>query len=293
MTISPSPIRILVLIITVPSSPRRAVQESYITRHLPLPGISLDYRYLGASPDNDTSRHYLAYPRSILATIQSIGGRLGRHTKDLISKDFFALALHAESCADWMVRITDDTVINFDRLPHYLRDLTHFCDPFADVVLRANCIDMYGTVYPQGGSGILFSRAASAKLAPRLVEMLSWYKRAEDIAFGRFLAAVGIGMAQVQDLAFIGLGWSSVAEFENARRAKKEPCGNRTVGRLRDVVFYHALNWRAETGEAIRIGQLVYNEDPRVMLYIGNSWPRMCVRDGGGSNATWGEPART
>jgi uncharacterized ferritin-like protein (DUF455 family) len=60
---------------------------------------------------------------------------------DLAMKDVFAFNSHAEeSTAHWMIRATDDMVINFALLLDYLRSLYRQYNPARDVVIHIHLI---------------------------------------------------------------------------------------------------------------------------------------------------------
>jgi hypothetical protein len=265
------------MIITCPRSKRRAVQQAYIEAHLPLPWLDFDYQYIGATPYNDSEQHFLAYPPGLSERVVATWRWLGQVNQDITCKDFFAFAFHVESRVNWMLRITDDTVINFQRLPDYVRALDRQYDATVDQVVRSNCLNFYGTRYPQGGSGALFSLAASTKLAPGLEEMIGGWREAEDISLGTYIDNKGIPMTDTADPAFIGLGWTSSEEFMVAWQNVSAPCPVQTLGRLRDVVFYHAQGWRPETGDAQKITTLVYNAAPNVLYYLRGARPQICT----------------
>jgi hypothetical protein len=64
----------------------------------------------------------------------------------------------------WIYRGFDDALIKFDILLDYIRELERRYDPLEDVVVRGDCI-VNGPIYPSGGPGSIFSRAAVQKLA--------------------------------------------------------------------------------------------------------------------------------
>jgi hypothetical protein len=55
----------LAMVLSAPSSTRRALHEAHIRSHLPLRGGRFAWYYVGASGENDTERHSLAPPAAL------------------------------------------------------------------------------------------------------------------------------------------------------------------------------------------------------------------------------------
>jgi hypothetical protein len=272
------------MIITLPSSQRRPLIESHWRANLPIPGLDFDYRWIGASPTNNTAFRHLTPPDNFRDDVRRHcgGACYNDGSFDLTVKDNFAFNYHAEeSDADWMIRATDDLMINFDRLADYMHNLSSQYNPQKEIVIRSNCVDFYGVLYPQGGSGAIFSRAASQKLARGHRRMTSLWREAEDITLGNYINANAMPMFTTADPAFLGLGWRSTEELAERiavqnetcppPRIKDERCVRPFVTPLRDVVFYHGP-W-AE----FNVAKMVFAMNRTVMWYTGNNWRvRLC-----------------
>jgi hypothetical protein len=207
----------------------------------------------------------------------------------MTTRDFFALHYHVrESTADWMVRVTDDTMVNFRAIASYIRNLSLRYRTDVDIVVRGNCVSYYSFLYPQGGSGILFSRAASRHLMNGYETILVTFQHSEDIAFGWYLIEKGLKLTDIVDPHFMGLGWNSLTWFRNdlgnAERGCPEidlerfDCVKKFVEPLNNVVFFHHQGGRPRNVDALRVSKKVFNVNRSVMWYSGeNSWPRLCI----------------
>jgi hypothetical protein len=288
---------LLYLVLADPTSTRLPSLDSLFRAHLPVPGLRIDYRYLDASDANNTDHHHLAIDPQFRALVDASCGLACSQPRDLamIARDFFAMRFHAlESDCAWMVRVTDDTMLNFDIIAAYIDGLNREFDPLVDSVVRADCVAYYSDLYPQGGSGVLFSRAASRMLMDDFARLHILFAQAEDIAFGAFLTAKGVNMREMADPHFLGLGWKTTEVLEEDLAAAQIGCppvdNNRTdcgmvfVAPLRDVVFYHHQGGRAMNVDAIAVSRAVFNISRNVMWYArGDSWPRLCIhREGNG-----------
>jgi hypothetical protein len=261
-------------------------------RHLPLPGIAFDYRWLGASRWNDSERHFLNPPRDFVAEFHRLCGT-GCHDDlniDIATKDCFAFNYHAEeSDADWMIRATDDMVINFDLFPEYIRDLQMRYDPKKDVVVRGDCIHFNEWIYPQGGSGALFSRAASTLLARDHALMIGRWIESEDISLGVYMQAKGVNVSLMADAHFLGLGWKNLDHFDEVVSGTRERCPvpepERTdcqrvfVSPLMDTVFYHAETDENGMDGHFQVTQRLFKANKTIMWYPGDNWafPNLCL----------------
>jgi hypothetical protein len=205
-------------------------------------------------------------------------------------KDVFAFNYHAEeSNASWMIRATDDMVINFDLLPEYLRDLQNRYDPNTDVVIRSHCLQFNDKLYPQGGSGAIFSRAASVLLSRDTQGMIANWIESEDITLGNYIEKKGIEMVSTIDPHFLGLGWGTVEAFEQRIQTVSDVCEppdpTRTdcvrcfVAPLREVVFYHSEGSGSGMDIHHEVSRRVFNAHHSIMWYPGDRWaaPELCL----------------
>lgn len=61
----------------------------------------------------------------------------------------------------WFLRLCDDTFVNLKAFDQFYAELTKGVDPYKDRIIQGYCLSKYKDhIYIQGGSGIIFSRAA-------------------------------------------------------------------------------------------------------------------------------------
>jgi hypothetical protein len=276
---------------TVPLSQRLNQSESYLLQHLPLEGIDFDYRWIGASPHNNTKLHYLTPPRNLSDEIHNEckGGCHNERNIDLAIKDIFSLNYHAEeSNADWMFRTTEDMIINFNQFPLYLSELQRNYNPQKDVVIRSNCLEFSGTLYPQGGTGVLFSKAASIRLARNHHKMIQFWRESEDITLVVFFQQFGLQMIDTDDPHFLGLGWDSIQAFQEkvSRTTQKCPqsvrvsnCRRHFNAFLDEVVFYHTETREKDMINLFKVAERVFKMNRSILWYSGDDWgrPEFCI----------------
>jgi hypothetical protein len=271
-------------------SPRIPYLERYITESFIDPRLDFEYYFVNYTHENVPELHSL-YPPDEYRRMMKRAKTWHHPSKDVAAKFFFAIAYFLEnSMARWMFRGTDDTVINFDRLPSYLDKLEERFNPETDFVFRGNCVT-YKVRYPQGGSGYLLSRQAARALRPH-----GWYffrkmRIEEDMTFGRFLLYFGMEMYNVTDEAFSGhyFGNESIGIVDSRRYEELELCpdpeafakvGCRPyVAPVREIVFYH--EWFGSGVQAFKHARSLFSSDPRVHWWIppNTAWPRMCRVD--------------
>ena len=67
--------------------------------------------------------------------------------------------------APWFLRLCDDTFVNLKAFDQFYAELTKGVDPYEDRIIQGYCLSKYKDhIYIQGGSGIIFSRAAVCHL---------------------------------------------------------------------------------------------------------------------------------
>jgi hypothetical protein len=205
--------------------------------------------------------------------------------------DFFSLSffLH-ERTHRWFFRGTDDTIMNFRRLPSYLQELESAFDPLKDRILRGDCVIYNNSpVYIQGGAGWLCSRAAARLIFGHLRTFLAMWSVAEDTTFGPFLDVIGIGVRNSCSGAFMGHGPAAMlVAVSGAMRPNTVTCPPRNrsnvpiprpLERLRDLFVFHKKdNVGKKLQITIRRAESVFNADPRVRWFTqDNFWPKACV----------------
>jgi hypothetical protein len=208
----------------------------------------------------------------------------------MTAMDFFALNFYlTERKNEWFYRGTDDTVFNFRRLPSYLSELESRFDPSVDRVVRGDCVVFnHSPVYLQGGSGYLFSRTAAQMIYRKFDVFMGMWAKAEDATFGPFLDAIGIGVRNCCDPAFMGHGPAKMATSVLERGLTVCPPRNLSrlpipwfLGRLRDVLVYHKKDHpKKSINIPIKRARLVFHADERIRWYTeDNFWPKSCFDD--------------
>jgi hypothetical protein len=144
-------------------------------------------------------------------------------------------------------------MINFDRLSAYMGEIEKGHDALTEFVIRGECI-VNGPLYPQGGSGVLFSRHAVERLIPlSRYSIWGFWEDCPDKRLGRLTAVLGIDGGECASSAFLGslLDLRTIARIDARDFAALSPCPReRTrVGRCKSLVspvnryvFFHLGN---------------------------------------------------
>jgi hypothetical protein len=257
----------------------------------PAAAAMFEYAYVNYTGANDTDAGSLVPHPSWIEAVRARRADLGRKSLQMTAMDFFALAFFlGERAQPWFFRGTDDTMLNFRRLPSFIAELEARFDPATDPVVRGDCV-VYNRspVYLQGGAGFLASRAAAALMARGLDRFLAAWTTAEDTTFGPFLDAIGIGVYNCCSGAFMGHGPASMdvrAELDPAQYART--CPVRDMGRrpvpwhlapLRDLLVYHKKdNPGRKLQVAVKRADMIFNAHQSLRWYsYDNFWPRACT----------------
>jgi hypothetical protein len=168
-------------------------------------------------------------------------------------------------------------VVNFDVFPDYIRELQRRYDPKKDVVVRGHCVRYGAVMYPQGGSGAIFSRAASALLARDHELMVSRWAESEDITLGVYMRTKGISVPLTADPHFLGIGWRNVDRFNKVVNRPEQGCpvpqSNRTdcerifVSPLRKIVFYHSATNEEGMDGHFQVAKRLFRANKSIMWY--------------------------
>jgi hypothetical protein len=182
------------------------------------------------------------------------------HPKDtswhsLCCKVCHASELFARSKAAWLLRICDDCVINPASFPLFLRELDDFANPLLVRVIQGHCIgkEIHRYVYPQGGSGIVFSRFAVLEITSNLTAFLQVCVRIhnDDRGIGVWMLGHGVSAWNATNRWFVGhafLGTQQRAADIPSLIPKLKPCPERPItgrgirpyyNRVRDIAFWH------------------------------------------------------
>jgi hypothetical protein len=163
--------------------------------------------------------------------------------------------------------------LSADEIQVIVTNLSRLDKTETDAVVRGHCVDFYDTLYSQGGTGTIFSRAASARLAHGHREMIGMWKEAEDISLGAYMKAKGIQLPDTADPHFLGLGWTNVEKLNDALAeiahcplvdVNARDCRMNFVAPVREIVFYHAQGGRPGNIDALQVSQRLFNMTPSV-----------------------------
>jgi hypothetical protein len=221
-----------------------------VTTRFP-PGVTFPYTFVGLFDENTTSPPNLAIPRDYV-NWSNYAPELERWPIRTAAGQFYAFeyALR-ETNARWIGRLFSDTVINFDRLLPYMRELDRRYDPLTDVVLRGDCVAP-GFPYLQGGSGYILSRRALEVLVPYArYSIWGFWEDHDDQRLGHVMGRLRIHAYPCGSSAFIGIrvrdeDWERITQGNWAgmitcpmQMVMGKPCP-RFVAPVSQIVFHHA-----------------------------------------------------
>jgi hypothetical protein len=139
------PVSLAIFFLTDLDFPRVPGLDSYMLSGIGSPGCSFRHYFVNYSLVDQSNPPSLAVPLE-----------LSDKYVQLIAKLFFSVRffLIQSSCA-WFLHATDGTIINFRKLGAFMQDLQSSCNPYRDVRILGDCIQVRENAYLQGGSGSL------------------------------------------------------------------------------------------------------------------------------------------
>jgi hypothetical protein len=196
--------------------------------------------------------------------------------------------------AHWIIRLADDTLVNFASLGKMISSLNSQHNPLREAVFKAHCLDVYLNApkygyfsFPQGGSGFVVSRYA-CKLAlddhiSILRHVISW----DDYSIGYYLHKRGFPSFEMGNGYFIGripehssidkLLTGNMTTCQNVR-AYARHCGKH-ISPLRDLVIFHLNPFRGMK-YLMSLGERLFHADSRVFWWNGpHGSPRFCIHE--------------
>jgi hypothetical protein len=169
--------------------------------------------------------------------------------KDLTIADHFWY----NTTSDWCLRFTDDTFMYKPALPIFLNELAKLGDPRKKSIVLGNCVNHpHVRWYLQGGSGVLFSRAAIGDFLKIAEEWALSVAGPEDWHMTKALEKMGLKDDECNSRFFSGhfirwalwgrWNWSNPSHFGLCPRqiGKQTYCDNKIVP-YHEVLFHHAL----------------------------------------------------
>jgi hypothetical protein len=231
--------------------------------------------------------------------------------RDLIIKYFVSLhyAVHNTS-ARWVVRIADDTLVNFRKLGTYIDELEARHDPLTEFVLKGHCCNRPTYCYPQGGAGVLMSRFAAETALPHQVSFMQQMTLYDDLAWGKYATEHGVPCRATSDGHFLGHSMdmkliSSLANgqipsmprcseviFQKVIDDSLDLCG-RGLSPLNDLVFLHRYPTDSYAN-IVWVGNITFNARPEVFWWSNAaSCAELCYQDNSsmlGRSSYWDKP---
>jgi hypothetical protein len=216
------------------------------------PNVVFNYAFLGLLDKNTTNPSNLAMPENYInwSSHSYVTGILS-----IRCSAYFAWILtYVLKCttARWIWRGDDDSLINFEYLPQYARQLNSMYDPLRDVVVKGDCIEN-GPKYPQGGAGVLLSRRAVELLEPwGYYSVWGFFEDVPDKRQGVILEKILSDVGVLSSTAFLGCSLSEreIWMVQHQNFSDLEPCPDvpaQQAGRgcrqmaapTRQIVFFH------------------------------------------------------
>jgi hypothetical protein len=205
----------------------------------------------------------------------------------LAAKFFFSLRFFLlNTTARWFYRAIDDSIINFEKLGTFLQNLERKKNPLQDWVFLGNCVRNDPWAFPQGGSGVLISRAAVRVLEPLCRQFIGTMMQPEDVAFQPFLESLNVSMWSITSPNFCGhrfedddLGkmrrgaWQELKDCPPKEGRSGEKC-RPFLSPISDIVFYH--EWMGEFFSIFDNAKAVFATDRRVTWYTNEMHLRVC-----------------
>ena len=231
--------------------------------------------------------------------MKSISGEIPYHfvndpddisTHKLISKLFAALKYFLEhSNAGWFLRICEDTVINLDTFPLFLKELNENFNPYQDFVIQGACLGKINTTYLQGGSGFVFSRRA----AYQIYQDYSWFRmmtninKADDRLLGYYLSKIGVPPANFTSRWFLGHSFwkqesalkavTNVSNIEKCTVPVSRKGCRKFLTKVKDITFWHD---RVPFDEFVLQHEKIRAATPdNLYFYVPINKPVLCLGD--------------
>jgi hypothetical protein len=179
--------------------------------------------------------------------------------KDLIIADHFWY----NTTSDWCLRFTDDTFMYQPALHGFLEELAKMGDPKKIPIVLGNCLNHPNIGwYLQGGSGLLFSRAAIGKFLQIGEKWVLAHDMPEDWHLTSALRQMGLNDTQCNSRFFSGhfLRWALWGRWKwndpqyfgpCPRKAPRQRYCNNQIVPYHEVLFHHALKDLILSGNGI------------------------------------------
>jgi hypothetical protein len=284
--------KVFAVFLTVRDCHRIKFLDAYIQESVGNTSKMFDYAFVNYTEANQSHPLSITPPTHWVDKVNSLRPGLDQKSREMIAMDFFALNYFLEyRQEDWFYRGTDDTIINFRRLPSFLSDLHHRFNAQIDPVVRGDCV-IYNenNLYLQGGTGFLCSRRAAELMSTHLDLFLRVWVIAEDTTFGPFLNALGIGIARACSGAFMGHGHQLFPSLQVVQPVNfTRRCPPRDMERVppyhlepvRDLLVYHKKDTSgSDLRPAISRVDILFRAHESVRWYTADDfWPLLCTQE--------------
>jgi hypothetical protein len=243
--------------------------------------IVIDVRYLGWRPLESKSSwlltHYVDVPPS--------EGDVSLH--HLCTKFHVAMRLFLATRASWLLRICDDCVVNSETFDEFLRESRQTGNPNTEKIIQGHYITKGQAGYPQGGSGLILSRAAVVAI------LQSWASfkldclpgKHDDTLIGHWARNLTIPGRNITNRWFMGHSFRNVGTWWHVRRALRSVglCRARPPAtgdarsyyqRVKSVTFWHPRENFVKFAAVMKnlTGRLPDN----LFFYTYWRWPVLC-----------------
>jgi hypothetical protein len=210
----------------------------------------------------------------------------------LCSKVYTAVRLFLATPASWLLRICDDGMINPATFPLFLSELNDFADPAITRVIQGHMIakpKVRKYVYPQGGSGIIFSRFTAQELWDESARFLFVcdHVHNDDRGIGLWMLFHNVSAWNATNRWFVGhqfAGQNGGAAVWIPKLLKKvQACppvpaaslGSRPFfNRVKDITFWHDRGEFENFGP--KLGELRRALPENLFFAPGDEFPMLC-----------------
>ena len=97
---------------------------------------------------------------------------------------------------DWFWSVSDDCLIYPNNIPDIIDDLNSRYNTYTDSHIEGHCIEAWGHIYMQGGSGDIFSRKAAEKFVKIGMSFIRNMTNLDDIEFEKMRKILGVSVTQ-------------------------------------------------------------------------------------------------
>jgi hypothetical protein len=254
----------------------------------------IEWYFVNVQATNDTANHFITAGPS-WDQVFARGPPGGHHwPMDAISRSLSALAWFTyryylnQSAARWFLRATEDVMINWTNLDHFITEADQKGDPTKEKIAFGNCVGA-NPVYPQGGTGYLFSRRLVSEIETtekfiKFTEDLSW---PEDVAMGIFLGKMGVSMHSLTTERMLGHEFMrdqfarvSRGEFDRLPECPTTPPGvnvcRHFLARVNALAIMHSRWGMPDMNERRAYALGMWRAPDSVMFYINDVEPSVC-----------------